>query len=91
MGEAVEPGQALFTLADLSTMWLSLAVAADDAHLLETGLPVRAVLRGAREIDAELIWVSTSVDERTLQKSVIGGAEVPTSGADFVQVVKFIA
>jgi len=65
MGEAVEPGQALFTLADLSTMWLSLAVATNDAHLLKPGLPVRALLGGAREIDAELIWVSTSVDERS--------------------------
>lgn len=67
VGEAVEPGNALFTLADLSTMWLSLSVPADGAQLLKSGLAVEATLGGVPglTVRGELTWVNTSIDERS--------------------------
>jgi cobalt-zinc-cadmium efflux system membrane fusion protein len=67
VGEAVEPGTALFTLADLSTMWLSLSVPAEDAQLLKDGLRVEATVSGFSDLSArgELTWVSSSIDERS--------------------------
>ncbi len=67
VGEAVEPGTALFTLADLSTMWLSLSVPADGAQLLEDGLVVEATMSGVSDLSArgELTWINTSIDERS--------------------------
>jgi cobalt-zinc-cadmium efflux system membrane fusion protein len=67
VGEVVEPGTALFTLADLSTMWLSLSVPADGAQLLESGLVVEATMSGISGLSTrgELTWVNTSIDERS--------------------------
>lgn len=67
VGEAVEPGTALFTLADLSTMWLSLSVPADGAQLLEDGLVVEATMSGVSGLSArgELTWVNTAIDQRS--------------------------
>ena len=66
-GEATQPGDNLFTLADLSKMWLSLSIPADRTTLVEKGLKVKATF--AREngvaTNGELTWVSPSIDERT--------------------------
>ncbi len=67
VGEAVEPGTALFTLADLSTMWLSLSIPAVGAQLLESGLAVEATMSGVSGLSTrgELTWVNTAIDERS--------------------------
>jgi len=67
VGEAVAPGDDLFTLANLDTMWLSLSIPADKARFIKRGLTVEATFFG--HTDAEfagtLTWVNTSIDERT--------------------------
>jgi cobalt-zinc-cadmium efflux system membrane fusion protein len=67
VGEAVEPGDALFTLANLSTMWLSLSIPGDNAKFLRSGLEVEASLSGLPDesVRGQLTWVNTSIDERS--------------------------
>ncbi len=82
VGEAVEPGKALFTLADLSTMWVELAVPEGQASRVKTGLPVRATFQGLgdEEVVGKLTWVHSRVDKRT--RLVKARAEVPNSDGE---------
>lgn len=67
LGEAVQPGDGLFTLADLSSMWLSLSIPADQAVQLRKGLAVEATFRGlsGETTRGEITWINTSIDERS--------------------------
>jgi len=67
VGEAVELGTVLFTLADLSRMWLTLAVPESKAGLLQPGLEVRAHFASAPGFVAEgqVTWIDASVSEPT--------------------------
>ncbi len=65
VGEAVEPGDSLFTLADLDSMWLSLSIPSDQVHLIEPGLTVEATFDGDATARGEITWVSPIVDERS--------------------------
>lgn len=67
VGEAVSPGDDLFTLANLNTMWLSLSIPADKARFIKRGLTVEATFAGhtGDEFTGTLTWVNTSIDERT--------------------------
>ena len=66
-GERVAPGDVIFHLADLSSMWLELSIPARDAAPLKVGMPVRASFADlpGTVIDAELIWISSAIDEKT--------------------------
>jgi len=66
VGEAVEPGTPLFTLVDLSTMWLELAVPESQADHVDAGLSVEATIKDVvgGTAKGELVWVDASVDER---------------------------
>ncbi|MCO6438593.1 MAG: efflux RND transporter periplasmic adaptor subunit [Phycisphaerae bacterium] len=67
VGEAVEPGAKLFTLADLSTMWLELAVPENQIASVHPGQVVEGTFSGlpGLTIQGELIWIDSRVDERT--------------------------
>ncbi len=67
VGEAVAPGGALFTLADLDTMWLSLAIPADRYSLVREGMPVEVAFGDRSSIHSagELTWVSNAIDEKS--------------------------
>ncbi len=67
VGEAVEPGDELLTLANLDTMWLSLSVPADRTHLVGKDMQVLAAFDGYASLDVRgtLTWVNTAIDERT--------------------------
>ncbi len=67
VGEAVEPGEKLFTLANLSTMWLELAVPENQIERVHTGHVVEATFSGlpGDMIQGELVWIDSRVDERT--------------------------
>jgi len=67
MGEAVEVGRELFTIADLSTHWLGLSIPSDNIGRVHVGQSVKATfpeLPGA-SIRGSITWVDTSVDPRT--------------------------
>ena len=67
VGEAVKPGAQLFTLADLSTMWLELAVPENQIERVHTGHTVEATFSGLPDdtSQGELIWIDSRVNERT--------------------------
>ena len=67
VGEAVSPGDSLLTLANLETMWLSLSVPADRAHLVEAGQKGAASFDGHPGLApvGELTWVNMAIDERS--------------------------
>lgn len=67
VGEAVEIGHTLFTVADLSTRWLSLSV--DPANLNRIGVGQTVEARFAElpglTICGEITWVDTAIDPRS--------------------------
>ncbi len=67
MGELVEPGKVLFTLANLSSMWLELSLLPDAAAFIKRDLDVEAVIDGFSGMTArgKLNWIDTSIDERS--------------------------
>lgn len=67
VGERIEPGEAIFVLADLSTMWLELSIPARDAAGLVPGMEVRAIFSDLPDtvIAAELVWVASAIDEKS--------------------------
>ncbi|RJP38447.1 MAG: efflux RND transporter periplasmic adaptor subunit [Phycisphaerales bacterium] len=65
-GEAVEPGRALFAVADTSSMWLLADVYERDLVRVRVGQPVRFIAEGMRlSFDGRLEWISPQVDDRT--------------------------
>lgn len=67
VGEAVEEGESLFTVADTSRMWLIMGISVADLPLLRAGLPVQFEGDGlsGRDFDGEIAWIAASVDEHT--------------------------
>jgi cobalt-zinc-cadmium efflux system membrane fusion protein len=78
LGEAVD-SEALFAIADLSTMWIELAVPEDQAIHLVKGGAVSAHVRArpGQPIDGEITWISPQIDEQT--RMVRGRAVVPNT------------
>lgn len=67
IGEAVESGHALFTVADLSTRWLELSIPSDHVGRIQIGQLVEAEfpeIPGVA-ISGRINWIDTSVDPRT--------------------------
>lgn len=92
VGEAVEPGHRLFSLANLETMWLSLSVPADQADLLREGLPVEARFAG-NTVRGEVEWVTISIDKksRMLQaRAVVSNADRKLSVGTFGDALVFV-
>lgn len=77
LGEAVDSGQALFGIADLSSMWIELSVPEEQAIHITQGTPIVAHVRALPqlEINGEITWISTQIDERT--RMVRARATVP--------------
>jgi cobalt-zinc-cadmium efflux system membrane fusion protein len=73
-GEMTDPSKTLFIVADTRHMWLKLNVRAEDVPYLrvrdrKTGAPGQTVRfrpdGSNREVSGELVWKSTTVDEKT--------------------------
>ena len=96
VGEAVQPGQSLFSLADLSSMWLSLSIPADQAGLIRKGLAVEATFRGlsGETTRGEITWVNTSIDEKSRMlraRAVVSNAGRKHSAGMFGDARVFVA
>lgn len=74
-GQAAEPGDALFTVADLSTMWLELMAPATSASMLKPGVEIEALPEGLGDtaVTGVIDWVDTSVnpESRTLKARAV--------------------
>ncbi len=80
IGEAVKPGDALFTLVDLSELWLELSLPADRMAVVEDGLTVEATFANVPGFSATgtISWVDTGIDERSRMikaRAVVPNAE----------------
>ena len=70
VGEIADPSSSIFEIADLSTMWVVLNVAKEDAPRVKVGQKVVFRPDGSDEdVESHVSWISTEVDEttRTLQ------------------------
>jgi len=67
VGEVVEQRDALYTIADLSTMWLMMNLRERDLTQVRVGLPVLFTVDGlpGHIFDGTVSWISDIVDDRT--------------------------
>ena len=95
-GQAVVSGEALLTLADLSTRWLKLSLPTDRIHDIRVGQRVSVVFDDLPDevVHGELVWVDAAVDPQTrriraraltadvhrLKTGMFGRARVSTGG-----------
>jgi cobalt-zinc-cadmium efflux system membrane fusion protein len=82
VGEAAHPGDSLFVLGDLSTVWVVGHLGEAATSLAEPGYPVRIALPGAgsETLSATITRVAPTVDPETRTIDVI--AEVPNPDGD---------
>lgn len=65
-GEVVDTAKALFVVADVRSMWLTLNVRQEDTQKLTLGQPVQFHVDGrAEEVRGTIDWISSAVDEKT--------------------------
>ena len=66
-GQAVVSGEALFTLADLSTRWLILSIPSDRLAEVQVGQYVEARFNElpSEIITGKIVWIDTAIDTRT--------------------------
>ncbi len=67
VGEVVERRDALYTVADLSTMWVMMDLREGDLALVRVGLPILFTVDGlpGHAFDGVVSWISDTVDDRT--------------------------
>jgi cobalt-zinc-cadmium efflux system membrane fusion protein len=67
LGEAADSEESLFEIADLSTMWIELAVPEEQAFQIERGGEIVASVRALPELEipGQITWISPRIDERT--------------------------
>jgi len=67
LGEAADAERSLFEIADLTTMWIELAVPEERAFQIERGGEIVASVRALPElrIPGQITWISPRIDERT--------------------------
>ena len=80
LGEAVEPTSELFTVADLSSMWVSFNVYEKDLRRVAVGQPVIFHVPDLEpaEFTGKVLWIDTEVNDRTRTVQVraqVGNAE----------------
>lgn len=77
-GEVVDPGKALFVVADTRRLWIMLDVRQEDAGKLAVGQAVLFHPDGADETSrGNVSWISTEVDEKTRTVKVRAEVENP--------------
>jgi cobalt-zinc-cadmium efflux system membrane fusion protein len=70
IGRDADPSSSIFEVADLSTMWIVLNVAKEDAARIQIGQNILFRPDGSdRDFESHVTWISTELDEttRTLQ------------------------
>lgn len=65
VGEATGQGDTLFSLADLSTMWLELSIPEDRLSFFKVGNLIEASFNSLPEkkLNGELVWLSSNIEE----------------------------
>jgi cobalt-zinc-cadmium efflux system membrane fusion protein len=78
-GQTLAPETPLFTVADLSSMWLELQLSADQAALVKVGTPIEAEIDGlsGQRFAGKIIQVGTGLEERTRLLRVVAEVANP--------------
>ena len=81
VGESVGPGDVLFTLADLTNMWLELSVPADHAAVIKKDQDLEAIFESSPDltVNGKITWIATTIDERS--RMLKARAVVPNEGS----------
>jgi membrane fusion protein, heavy metal efflux system len=82
-GEVVDSSKALFVVADVRRMWITLDLRVEDARLVSPGRTVRFRpdgYPGKEDLTGTIAWVSTAVDEKT--RTVKARVELPNPKGD---------
>ncbi len=82
-GEVVDSSKALFVVADVRRMWVTLDLRVEDARLVAPGRAIRFRpdgYSGKEDLTGTISWVSTAVDEKT--RTVKARAELPNPKGD---------
>lgn len=76
-GQAVQPGENLFLIADRSVLWVNLAVFETDARMLRQGTRVKLTVDAlpGREYEGKVTFIQPEVDEKT--RTLTARVEVP--------------
>ncbi|VGO15872.1 Cobalt-zinc-cadmium resistance protein CzcB [Pontiella desulfatans] len=69
-GEVIQEGENLFVVADLSSVWVDLAIGQNDIPLIKKGYPVTIQLPGALDVSAAVGFISPVVDPQTRTAAV---------------------
>lgn len=82
IGERVEPGEPIFVLADLSSMWIELSIPARDAAGLSIGQNMEARFSDLPDtmIAGKLIWIASAIDQKTRRVQARALVKNPPAG-----------
>jgi membrane fusion protein, heavy metal efflux system len=80
-GQSVDSGDALFTLADLSTRWLILSMPSDRLFDIQVGQRVEAIFDEfpGETVQGKIVWIDTAIDIRT---RLVYARALATSGTE---------
>lgn len=80
VGEAVEPGTSLFTLADLDTLWIELSVPESSIYQVRDNAPIQARFNGLPDMvfSGQVFQAGVVVDERTRTLKVLAEVKNPS-------------
>lgn len=78
-GQTLAPETPLFTVADLSSMWLELQVSADQMGIAKVGAPIEAEIDGltGQRFPGRIVQVAAGLDERTRLLKVVAEVANP--------------
>ena len=78
-GQTLAPETPLFTVADLSSMWLELQVSADQMGIAKVGAPIEAEIDGlaGQRFPGKIVQVAAGLDERTRLLKVVAEVANP--------------
>ncbi|TDH62315.1 efflux RND transporter periplasmic adaptor subunit [Dankookia rubra] len=81
LGDAVSPDAEVYTLADLSTVWVEMAVPPGDLTFVKEGMPVRIRSEGEVRGEGRIVFLSPVLDPQT--RSARAVVEVPNPEGAF--------
>jgi len=81
-GQAVQPGDNLFLIADRSLLWVDLAIYEADARMLRVGVPVQVTVDAlpGRTYQGRVTFIQPSLD--TVTRTLTARVEVPNRGGE---------
>lgn len=79
VGEFVETGAHLFTVADLDSLWIAVSVSEAQIHLVKMGIPVEAEFDGlpGRAFTGRIFQIGAALDEQSRTLKVLAEVENP--------------